>query len=149
MTRSKPNLLIGTDVISDNDFSRLSRYSNVFRLSELQEDRLSSLLPESECLLVFSWPKELTTERVRGMKGLRFVQSVLAGVNHIPFANLGEDVIVCSNAGAYSDEVAEYAWGLLLSAAKRIVELHVSLREEKWTLRRTLDKGTEVTILKD
>jgi len=83
------------------------------------------------------------------MKGLRFVQSVLAGVNHIPFANLGEDVIVCSNAGAYSDEVAEYAWGLLLSAAKRIVELHVSLREEKWTLRRTLDKGTEVTILKD
>src|SRR5438094_9648872 len=30
-----------------------------------------------------------------------------------------------------------------------IVELHVSLREENCTLRRTLDAGTEVTILRE
>ncbi len=65
-----------------------------------------------------------------------------------PFASLNKSVIVSSNAGAYSDEVAEYAWALLLSAAKRIVELHVSLREQKWTLKRTLDEGSEITVLR-
>src|SRR5438034_11053598 len=82
------------------------------------------------------------------MTSLRFIQSILAGVNHIPFASLNKSVIVSSNAGAYSDEVAEYAWALLLSAAKRIVELHVSLREQKWTLKRTLDDASENTVLR-
>ncbi len=54
-----------------------------------------------------------------------------------------------SNAGAYSDEVAEYALALLLSAAKRVVELHVSLRDQKWTLKRTLDEGSEITVLRE
>jgi len=83
------------------------------------------------------------------MTSLRFIQSILAGVNHIPFASLNKSVIVSSNAGAYSDEVAEYALALLLSAAKRVVELHVSLRDQKWTLKRTLDEGSEITVLRE
>lgn len=149
MKRQRPNLLIGTDVVDENNISRLSKNSRVYKLSEQTEESLATILPQIDCLLVFSWPKELTTDNLRKMTGLRFIQSILAGVNHIPFASLEKEVIVSSNAGAYSEEVAEYAWGLLLSAAKRIVELHVSLRDEKWTLRRTLDKGSEVSILKD
>jgi len=38
---------------------------------------------------------------------------------------------------------------LLLSAAKRVVELHVSLREQRWTLRRTLDEASEITVLRE
>jgi len=83
------------------------------------------------------------------MTSLRFIQSILAGVNHIPFASLNNDIIVSSNAGAYSEEVAEYALALLLSAAKRVVELHVSLRDQKWTLKRTLDEGSEITMLRE
>src|SRR5437867_8049560 len=82
------------------------------------------------------------------MSNLRLVQSILAGVNHIPFAQLDKKVVVCSNAGAYSDEVAEYAWSLLLSAAKRIVDFHNAVKIDQWTLRRTLD-GKEVTILEE
>jgi len=80
------------------------------------------------------------------MGSLRLIQSVLAGVNHIPFANLDKKVIVCSNAGAYSDEVAEYAWSLLLSSAKRVVDYHTAIKTDQWKLRRTL-AGNEVTIL--
>src|SRR6266571_5351680 len=149
MTPSKPNLLVGTDVVDRKNIDRLSEYSTVYTLADLMEDQLAGNLPIIDVLLVFSWPKELTPENLQKMTKLKFVQSILAGVNHIPFANLNKDVIVSSNAGAYSDEVAEYALSLLLSAAKRIVELHVSLREERWTLRRTLDAGTEVTILRD
>jgi phosphoglycerate dehydrogenase-like enzyme len=149
MTDMDHVLLIGTEVVDDKSIRTLSKYSKVYKLSDLPDDRLDQVLPSIDCLLVFSWPNPLTTERLQRMTSLRFIQSILAGVNHIPFANLGKNVIVSSNAGAYSDEVAEYAWALLLSAAKRVVELHVSLRDQKWTLKRTLDEGSEITILKE
>jgi phosphoglycerate dehydrogenase-like enzyme len=149
MASPKPNLLVGTDVVDTKSIEKLSNYSTVYALASTSGDRLGDILPSIDVLLAFSWPKELTPENLQKMTRLKFVQSILAGVNHVPFANLNKDVIVSSNAGAYSDEVAEYALALLISAAKRIVELHISLKEEKWTLRRTLDAGTEVTILRD
>src|SRR5205807_1755847 len=143
------NVLVGTDVVDEKSIRALSRYSRVYKLADLTEDRLSQVLPSIQCLVVFSWPNQLTSDRLQKMTSLVFIQSILAGVNHIPFASLNKNVIVSSNAGAYSDEVAEYAWALLLSAAKRVVELHVSLRERKWTLKRTLDEGSEITILRE
>jgi phosphoglycerate dehydrogenase-like enzyme len=149
MTGMEHRLLIGTDVVDEKSVRTLSIYSKVYKLADLAEDRLDEVLPSIDCLLVFSWPSQLTNDRFQGMTSLRFIQSILAGVNHIPFASLDKNVIVSSNAGAYSDEVAEYAWALLLSAAKRVVELHVSLREQKWTLKRTLDEGSEITVLRE
>jgi phosphoglycerate dehydrogenase-like enzyme len=149
MTGMDHRLLIGTDVVDEKSVRTLSKYSKVYKLADLAEDRLDEVLPSIDCLLVFSWPSQLTNDRFQGMTSLRFIQSILAGVNHIPFASLDKNVIVSSNAGAYSDEVAEYAWALLLSAAKRVVELHVSLREQKWTLKRTLDEGSEITVLRE
>jgi phosphoglycerate dehydrogenase-like enzyme len=148
MTGTNRNLLITTDVVDDKSIKTLSKYSKVYKLADLAEDQLDEILPSIGCLLVFSWPSQLTVERLHRMASLRFIQSILAGVNHIPFVSLNPSVIVTSNAGAYSDEVAEYAWALLLSAAKRVVELHVSLREQRWTLRRTLDEGSEITVLR-
>jgi phosphoglycerate dehydrogenase-like enzyme len=149
MRSTKLNVLVGSDLVDKRNIEKLARFSTVYSLADIPEERLVETLPEMDVLLIFSWPKQLTPDNLQKMTRLKFVQSILAGVNHIPFANLNKGVIVSSNAGAYSNEVAEYAWALLLSAAKRIVQLDVSLREEKWTLRRTLDEGTEVTILND
>ena len=149
MAPTNHNLLVCTDVVDDKSVRILSKYSKVYKLADLPEERLDELLPSIDSLLVFSWPHQLTSHRLQRMTNLRFIQSILAGVNHIPFASLNSNVIVSSNAGAYSEEVAEYAWALLLSAAKRVVELHVSLREQKWTLKRTLDEGSEITILRE
>src|SRR6266581_1080645 len=143
------NVLLCTDVVDDKSIRALSKYSKVYKLADLTEDRLNEVLPLIDCLLVFSWPSQVTNERLQKMTSLRFIQSILAGVNHIPFASLNKSVIVSSNAGAYSEEVAEYALALLLSAAKRVVELHVSLRDQKWTLKRTLDEGSEITMLRE
>jgi len=149
MTRMNHNVLVCTDVVDDKSIRALSKYSKVDKLADLTEDRLNEVLPSIDCLLIFSWPSQLTSQRLQEMTSLRFIQSILAGVNHIPFASPNESVIVSSNAGAYSDEVAEYALALLLSAAKRVVELHVSLRDQKWTLKRTLDEGSEITVLRE
>jgi phosphoglycerate dehydrogenase-like enzyme len=149
MTSAKLNLLVGTDVADEKSVDKLAKHSLIYKLDGMTDDRLIEILPTIDALLIFSWPNQLIPENLQKMTRLKFVQSILAGVNHVPFANLNKGAIVSSNAGAYSDEVAEYAWALLLSAVKRVVELHVSLREEKWTLRRTLDAGTQVTILHD
>ncbi len=147
-TLPKPNLLITTDVVDKASIRALSKYARVFSSTGLNEASLVELLPSIDILLVFFWPSFLTPENLSRMTELRLVQSILAGVNHIPFAQLDKKVVVCSNAGAYSDEVAEYAWALLLSAAKRIVDFHNAVKTEQWTLRRTLG-GKEVTILEE
>jgi glycerate dehydrogenase len=140
--------LITTDVVDSGSIRALSRYAKVYTSTALDEAALNQLLRSIDILLVFFWPSFLTPENLSRMSNLRLVQSILAGVNHIPFAQLDKKVVVCSNAGAYSDEVAEYAWSLLLSAAKRIVDFHNAVKTDQWTLRRTLG-GKEVTILEE
>ena len=141
------NLLVATDLVCNSDIRELSRYATIYNLADYEGGKLSELLPVIDCLIVFSWPTVLTSDNMRLMMRLRFIQSILAGVNHIPFSELDGSVIVSSNAGAYSSEVAEYAWALLLSAAKRIVDMHNSVKDEKWSLRRTVDTGRDITIL--
>jgi len=140
--------LITTDVVDKRSIQTLSKYARVFSSTGLDEASLIQLLRSIDILLVFFWPSFLTPENLSRMTKLRLIQSILAGVNHIPFAQLDKKVIVCSNAGAYSNEVAEYAWALLLSAAKRIVDFHNAVKTEQWPLRRTLG-GKEVTILEE
>jgi len=140
--------LITTDVVDKRSIETLSKYARVFTSTGLDEASLIQLLPSIDILLVFFWPSFLTPENLSRMTKLKLIQSILAGVNHIPFAQLDKKVVVCSNAGAYSDEVAEYAWALLFSAAKRIVDFHNAVKTEQWTLRRTLG-GKEVTILEE
>ncbi|OLD35267.1 MAG: hypothetical protein AUI50_02740 [Crenarchaeota archaeon 13_1_40CM_2_52_14] len=144
----KPNLLIATDVVDPASIQALSKFAGVFSSTAVDEAALNQLLPSIDILLVFFWPSFLTPENLSRMSNLRLIQNILAGVNHIPFAQLDKKVVVCSNAGAYSDEVAEYAWSLLLSAAKRIVDFHNAVKTDQWTLRRTLG-GKEVTILEE
>src|SRR5260370_39942629 len=128
--------MITTDVVDKRSIQILSKYARVFTSTGLDEASLIQLLPSIDILLVFFWPSFLTGENLSKMSNLRLVQSILAGGNHIPFSQLNKKVVVYSNAGAYSDEVSEYAWALLLSAAKRIVEFHNTVKTEQRTLKR-------------
>lgn len=110
-----------TGLIPEREMRTLSRFAEVYRSDEMDGKAIESLLPEVDSLLVFSWPSFLTGEKLYSMRRLRFIQSVLVGVNHIPFESLPRRVIVCSNAGAFSLEVGEHAWALVLAAAKKIV----------------------------
>ncbi|MEM0140363.1 MAG: 2-hydroxyacid dehydrogenase [Ferroplasma sp.] len=53
-------------------------------------------------------------------KNTKFIQSISAGVNHLNFNNIPENVIIASNADGYSESVAETAMGLLLAFARKI-----------------------------
>lgn len=144
------NILVTTEYVDDENAMRLKKRAAVHKLDDtMSQDQLAGLLPTIDVLLVFSWPKQLTPENLRLMSKLKLVQNILAGVNQVPFNNLPRHVIVCSNAGAYSIEVGEFAMGLLLASAKRIVESHNSIKQERWNFQRTMDVGSHVTVLED
>jgi len=85
-------------------------------------------LGEAEVLLVRGWRHEIPAETVAGMRRLRLVQCLLAGVDHLPWAEIPSGVVVCHNAGAQSDVVAEHAFALLLAAVRRVVEHDAAMR---------------------
>ncbi len=144
----KKRLLIATSPTTEEQLRRLSRFAQVYELIKIPEKDLDAVLPTMDLMLLHSWPSIITEDRVRKMKNLSFIQSALAGVNHIPFHLLGDDVTVCSNAGAYSDEVGEYAWALALAAAKKIVRFDSALKSRTWVDKPPLEIGKEVMILK-
>ena len=143
----KAKLLLGSD-FPEEALGDVPRYAEVYRLGELGESELDAVLPSMDCLLVAFWPERLGRERLSRMARLSMVQSVLAGVNQVPFGDLPPKAVVCSNAGGYSVEVGEFAWGLLLSAAKRIVKLDYEVRKPGYTPPRPLELGREIVVLR-
>ncbi|MCW6168464.1 MAG: 2-hydroxyacid dehydrogenase [Thermoplasmatales archaeon] len=63
---------------------------------------------------------QIVTNHFVPTPNLRLVQTLSAGVDHFDFSILPKGVTVCSNAGAYSDPVAEHAFALLLANEKKI-----------------------------
>ncbi|AAT43701.1 2-hydroxyacid dehydrogenase [Picrophilus oshimae] len=53
-------------------------------------------------------------------KKTKFMQSLSAGVNHLDFSKIPDNIIIASNADAYSIPVAETAIGLMLAWARKI-----------------------------
>src|SRR5438309_609549 len=124
----KRNLLVTNSRVTEW-LRALPPHAKIFWLDELYEKGLDRILPSIDAMLVQAWwPDSLTPERISRMRRLRFIQSGWAGVNHIPFKDLGGRVIVSSNAGGFSSGVAEFALALMLAAAKRVVKLDRVMR---------------------
>ncbi len=78
--------------------------------------------------------REGTGEIIIGFSRLKIrentvlVQTASAGVDHLDFTGAGENVTVCSNAGAYSNVVAEMVFAQLLSHIKKICTFDAGTR---------------------
>jgi len=137
-----------SDLVGDLEVRRLQRFANVYRSSELDKETLADRLRQTDALLISIWPEFLTDERLQSMKRLRFIQGILVGVDHIPFRALAKRVVVCSNAGAYSLEVGEHAFGLLLAAAKRVVDTHNSVARGKTDFKEFRGTADDILVLR-
>jgi phosphoglycerate dehydrogenase-like enzyme len=144
----KPNLLVTSSPVKGR-LDSLLPYAKVFWLDDLDDKELDRLLPSIDCMLVQAWwPDSLTPERLSRMGRLRFIQSGWAGVNHIPFEHLGKRVTVSSNAGGFSEGVAEFALALALAAAKRVVKLDYALRTGEFDAAEWGGLSREVVLLR-
>ena len=140
-------LLVTTALVGRSELKSLSKFAEVYRSDDMDGKSILNVLPEVDSVIFFSWPPFLTKENISAMKRLRFIQSILVGVDHIPFGSLGTDVVVSSNAGAYSLEVGEHVWALLLAAAKKIPEHHNRIREGETSMKAFAGAAKGIMVL--
>jgi phosphoglycerate dehydrogenase-like enzyme len=71
--------------------------------------------------------RELSAEERALLAGADLVQLVPAGIDFMPIGDLPAGVKVASNAGAYSEPMAEHAVAMILAAAKRLLSEHAEM----------------------
>lgn len=82
-----------------------------------------------EILLQSFTATEKVAENVARSKKLRMLQTISAGVDGLPFSAIPPDIMICSNAGAFSEPIAEHTFSMILGLAKRLKPNEAKMRE--------------------
>ena len=106
----------------------LAEIADVQYKKDLTEADLSKISARAEVLVIGGGRGSVTADMIKAMPNLKFIQALAAGVNHVPFASMPESVLVSSGSGANSQEVAEHALALVMSAAKNVVRHTLAMR---------------------
>ncbi|WP_300681904.1 D-2-hydroxyacid dehydrogenase [Nocardioides sp.] len=84
---------------------------------------------EVEALACYAFPP-VAVER---LSGLRLLQSVSTGVEHLPLEGLrAHGTRICNAAGTSAAEIAEFVLGRILEDAKRFDEIRAAQHEHRW-----------------
>ena len=148
MGKSRAKLLVAQTDNPREDFEPLKRYADIYWLEDMDDKEQEQVLPLIDCVYSHGWPKALDASKVSKMRSLRFFQAGNAGVNSMRFDLLDKSVVLCSNAGSYSDEVAKFAIGLMLAAGKSIVRFDRQLRAGVYARQRLDYLGRQVTFFR-
>jgi len=148
MGKNRAKLLVAQTTNRREEFDSLKRYADIYWLDDMDEREQARVLPLIDCLYSHGWPKALDAGKISRMTSLRLYQAGNAGVNNVRFDLLDKKVVVCSNAGGYSDEVAEFAIGLMLAAGKGIVKFERQLRAGVYARQRLDDLGRQVAFFR-
>lgn len=89
-------------------------------LEDLPEAQRAAAWSPTEVLVTLGFGREIPADLATRAPRLRMVQTLVAGVDHLPYASIPPSVVVCGNAGAYNTSVGEHTMALLLAAAKDI-----------------------------
>lgn len=80
-------------------------------LPDQPSERRSKTLREAKLLLGWSLSRELEEDEYAVLGDDQVLQTLSAGVDHVPLDRLPDGMTVLSNAGAYADPMAEHVLG--------------------------------------
>ncbi len=109
-------------------FEKLKNLGNVYFMDDIKDQKL---LNDIDIIFVYRWHLELANININSMKNLKIIQSLLAGVDNIPFSQIS-DKIVLKNSGASSDVIAEHVFALILAKTRNIIFHNSSMRSGKF-----------------
>jgi glycerate dehydrogenase len=89
-------------------------------LEDLPEPARDAAWSQADVVVTMGFGRELPPDLATRAPRLRMLQTLVAGVDHLPYRTFPKSLIVCGNAGAYNTSVSEHAMALLLAAAKDI-----------------------------
>lgn len=127
----------------------LGEAASVTYLGDLEDERRAAELAQTAVLISRVPGEELRDEEWPTLSGLRLLQLISAGVEHVPFAYLPLELTVAGNAGGYAEPMAEHILAMILALAKRLCPQQHLLQEgvfDQETLNREL-RGRSCAIL--
>ncbi|MEO8856227.1 MAG: NAD(P)-dependent oxidoreductase [Burkholderiaceae bacterium] len=94
-----------------------------------------ALLGRADILLGHNPARDLSQTEMQALGGIQLIQLMTAGFDFVALGDLPAGVAVASNAGAYSEPMAEHALALTLAAAKRLLVEHAALARGEFNQR--------------
>lgn len=117
-----------------------------FQLVEPDHPEFSTLSETVRALVVVG-PTPLTAETLDKLPGVEIVVCSSAGVNHIDLAECHRRGIKVTNAGdAFSEDVADYAVGLLVDVLRRVSAADRFVRDGLWPVKGVYPLGSKVNM---
>lgn len=135
--------------IYEQNLLSLSKLSFLQDLNSDQEKEM--LLLKADVIISWNPKKELTSNEleVLSKSKAQLLQTVSAGVDHLPFDFLSPKLKIATNSGAYSEPIAEHVLAMALAIAKNLLPRHLELTKGKFdqkTLNRQLSQSSALII---
>ncbi len=89
-------------------------------------------LDECQVLLQSFGAASRIAGNVSRARNLRMIQTISAGVDSLPFESIPPGIMICSNAGAFSEPIAEHVFGMILSLSKKLKLNESKMRSGKF-----------------
>ena len=118
-------------------------------LQDVPETRRATELSAADVLLSWHPSSELRSGEWAEISGVRLIQLISAGADHVPFSDLPARVEISTNAGAYAEPMAEHVLAMTLALSKRLLAQHDKLSRgefDQGSPNRTL-RGTTCGVL--
>jgi glycerate dehydrogenase len=96
----------------------LEDLAEVHFLSEAAPGEREELLKGADVLLSWNPKRELDAEELSLPRKAGFMELLSAGVDHLPYDQLPEQMSIAANAGGYAEPMAEHVMAMLLALAK-------------------------------
>jgi phosphoglycerate dehydrogenase-like enzyme len=110
----------------------LAGAADFLSIPKLDAEARAEALRGASVVLSYNTLKELRPEELPLISHVKLVQLGAAGIDFIPVGDLPAGVKVASNAGAFSEPMAEHALAMALCAAKRLMFEHAELTEKRF-----------------
>jgi glycerate dehydrogenase len=131
MSDGRPLVVATFPVDKDALANDLGGAVEVQAVTGLPEDQRARTLRAADVILALNWRTELRPDEGPAL-GVRFVQLLSAGADHLPFDQLPPQAQVASNAGAYAAPMAEHAVAMALALMKRLPQNSAKLAAGVW-----------------
>lgn len=100
------------------------------------------------CEVLVAWGSRITETVIARLPKLRWIHSVSAGVDSVPFARLRERGILLSNSrGLHGHPISEQVMGTLIAFSRGLHVFWQNQREQRWERSYTVDELTGKTLL--
>jgi phosphoglycerate dehydrogenase-like enzyme len=128
------------DAVRNAFVDALGTRSELVFLTELDEASREDALTRAKVLLVFGSAADMSSLDP-ALFGGKLVQTMIAGVDQFPFAQLPTDATIAHNGGAFAPQMAEHIVGMVLAVKKEFLWWHTAMQGGVW---RQLERTREV-----